>query len=1242
MEEQMTKQIKQRIFAVLLCLIVFLANLNFNTMEVHAASEKVYSEYLPAKGTGYIDSHKANSTTAYRVSSGTLATISDAGVYYILCRTPNTGNDNAAYRVTFTCGSQSIDVSKNGSNATQITGGHSASDLPSDAYNIQMVDGHTNFAWIKVTVPQGQTYTVTYTGRIKALSDSGINVCAYSAWVHVLQEKYRNTLCYNANGGSGAPSSQSETKSTDSSSTFTISSTTPTRSGYAFKGWSKSSSATSATYTSGGSIPVSGTETLYAVWADTPTEYTYTITFNANGGSGAPSSITKTGTDSSVVMGDITNTIPTRSGYVFKGWSASSSWSSKRIAYNSSYGGSAASDGTTATTTYGSWTYATYCSNTGGSTSSRTLTLYAQWEAAPTYSHTLSYNANGGTGAPSSSTVTNTSSSYSMTVSSTVPTRTGYTFAGWSYNGSTYWGGNSVSVGANATVTLTAQWEANTYTNTLNYNANGGSGAPSAQTASVTYPSTQSTFTVSTTKPTRTGYTFDGWYTAASGGTKVGTTYTVGNTSNAGNQSATIYAQWKINTYSITYNGNGATGGNTASQTFNHGSSVNISANGFTRTGYEFAGWSTKADGSGTPYNAGNVYSTNANLTLYAQWRLVTTNKTVNITWDDNSNNVDGIPTGVRPSKVTVNLTAEGHPELNQTVTVTGDNSVPATSNEWTYSFNGLQKYDTATGAEIQYSVTENQPSCLDGSLKYNVSYSSDTWNVTNELAKQPVTSQRYGLTVEGTVTWKDENDKYHFRPDKVYVDLYRNDTLYETVEMPEGTTTYEFTGLDKIDSNFKVYKYTIVERSIDNYEIKYNVYSTSSSVTAETGDVIVTTTLHSDITNTFTPDKTFVDRFGNNVFSMQAGYTDKDGNIPDAEDIKGNKPLVTLKQLTTIWRPVDAENGVYTETYGSYSGNEVNLIVDGTVTVKNIPYGKYEIAVQNDDNLTLKDIEELASRNAVFSYENDKYYVTYSYEYEEAREDLGINMLLKTNQNRGYSSEYSVNNYFSTQGAEFFAYEPVDLAFFMEEEHNWDSSFTVDKEPTCTEDGIKSIHCKDCTLVKDITIIKALSHDIKDGECTRCGRPIAQEVFHIYYDNDVEDTNEYHTGDEAEILSLDKENFIGWSTKKNAEEAEYMAGDTITIADEDIKLYAVFEESPTEEESSEEESSTEEESSEEEESSTEEESSEEESSTEEESSEEEESSTEQETSETEENSESESSIVEESSTEQDSEIEEV
>ena len=124
-----------------------------------------------------------------------------------------------------------------------------------------------------------------------------------------------------------------------------------------------------------------------------------------------------------------------------------------------------------------------------------------------------------------------------MTLSPTKPTRTGYSFLGWSTSSTatsaTYSAGGSYT--ANSAATLYAVWKANTYK--VSYNANGGSGAPSAQTK--TYGTT---LKLSTTKPTRTNYTFLGWSTSASA---TSATYAAGANYTA-NAAVTLYAVWKL------------------------------------------------------------------------------------------------------------------------------------------------------------------------------------------------------------------------------------------------------------------------------------------------------------------------------------------------------------------------------------------------------------------------------------------------------------------------------------------------------------------------------------------------------------------------------------------------------------------------------------------------------------------------------------------------------------------------
>ena len=119
------------------------------------------------------------------------------------------------------------------------------------------------------------------------------------------------------------------------------------------------------------------------------------------------------------------------------------------------------------------------------------------------------------------------------------------------------------------------------------------------------------------------GYSFDGWNTAANG---AGTSYSVGATFTIGSSNVTLYAQWSSNrTYTVTYNENGADSGflPTDSTSYQQGATVSVLNNtgNLARTGYAFIGWSTAANGSGTSYTTGTTFTMgSSNVTLYAQW----------------------------------------------------------------------------------------------------------------------------------------------------------------------------------------------------------------------------------------------------------------------------------------------------------------------------------------------------------------------------------------------------------------------------------------------------------------------------------------------------------------------------------------------------------------------------------------------------------------------------------------------
>lgn len=155
-------------------------------------------------------------------------------------------------------------------------------------------------------------------------------------------------------------------------------------------------------------------------------------------------------------------------------------------------------------------------------------------------------------------------------------------------------------------VTLTVQAK-------ITYNANGGTGSAVVQkhtsgTAVILKPA--DTFT-------RTGYTFVGWNTKADGS---GNTYAAGQEVTWKNN-VTLYAQWKPQERTITYKANGGNGSDVV-QKHGYAEAVNLKPGStFTRSGYTFVGWNSKADGTGNSYVAGQKVAWKNNVTLYAQWK---------------------------------------------------------------------------------------------------------------------------------------------------------------------------------------------------------------------------------------------------------------------------------------------------------------------------------------------------------------------------------------------------------------------------------------------------------------------------------------------------------------------------------------------------------------------------------------------------------------------------------------------
>ena len=296
--------------------------------------------------------------------------------------------------------------------------------------------------------------------------------------------------------------------------------------------------------------------------ADPPAS-TYSVTYdgNASDGGAVPTDSTSYNESDTVTVLNNTGSL-TKTGYSFNGWNTASDGSGTDYA-----------------------AAATFSMGTSD------VTLYAQWTAN---SNTLTYDSNGGTGSMSAE---SHNSDSSVTLTSNTFSRTGYAFNNW--NTATDGSGTSYADGASFTMptsdeTLYAQWTANS--NTLTYDANGGSGSMSAESHD-----SDSSVTLTANTFTRTGYAFDGWDTSADGS---GTSYADSASFTMPTSDETLYAQWSANSNTLTYDANTGSG-SMSDESHDTDSVLTLTSNTFTKSGYDFSGWNTAADGSGTSYSDG-------------------------------------------------------------------------------------------------------------------------------------------------------------------------------------------------------------------------------------------------------------------------------------------------------------------------------------------------------------------------------------------------------------------------------------------------------------------------------------------------------------------------------------------------------------------------------------------------------------------------------------------------------------
>ena len=264
--------------------------------------------------------------------------------------------------------------------------------------------------------------------------------------------------------------------------------------------------------------------------------------------------------------------------------------------------------------------------------------MYATWAQTqepgtsldePNEGYTLHFNANGGTGSMSDMTFASVDDTQTLTANAF--TRTGYTFAGWNTEakggGTSYTDRQEVSnLTMEESITLYAQWTANTYT--VKFHRNGshlGNWGRDMDDQTFTYDVPQA---LSENLYEKAFHDFHGWNTDKDGnGTGYADEQVVKNLTAKPNGEVTLYAQWDFTTFTIEFNGNLGIGEEmNALEVDEEG--VKLPANTYTRRGYVFTGWNTDPDGKGTSVadqgTATDVATGASTITLYAQWRPIT------------------------------------------------------------------------------------------------------------------------------------------------------------------------------------------------------------------------------------------------------------------------------------------------------------------------------------------------------------------------------------------------------------------------------------------------------------------------------------------------------------------------------------------------------------------------------------------------------------------------------------------
>ncbi len=523
---------------------------------------------------------------------------------------------------------------------------------------------------------------------------------------------------------------------------------------------------------------------FYAAWMSNK----YNITFDLNEGSGnKPESIDiKYGDDLPKL-----NEIPSKTGYIFKGWYDNKNYLDGKQYYN---------EKNEAVSKYDRY---------------NDVVLYAGWqnvEEPVTLRFIITFDLNGADGNKPS----NIEAIYGekMPQISGIPSRDSYTFMGW-YDGKNWEYSNqyyneknesSHDYDKKSNLTLYAGWEkkADVAKYRVAFNSNGGSGGPTSYVEAVYGERMPNISEI----PSKRGYTFKGWYDSVSGGTQY---YNEKNESSHNydkKSSTTLYARWEANTFTVEYNGNGSTSGSTESHTCTYDSECLLASSGYKKDGYIFIGW--KKENSGSTKSASTSIKnvvTSGKVTYYAVWQ----DAKYQVTFELNGG------TGSKPNNVTATY-GQNMPAIG-TVEITKKG----------YTFIGW--YDSTSGGSKYYNIDGSSAKKYD---KYSNSTLYARWEAKTYTVKFNLNGGSGTKPSDVTATYDSTMPKINVaKPTKA-----NNKFMgwYDKTDWTKGTKYYNVDGTSARPYNktsatvlYAGWKSTGVEVKIASFNVGYYACGSSS-----------------------------------------------------------------------------------------------------------------------------------------------------------------------------------------------------------------------------------------------------------------------------------------------------------------------------------------------------------------------------------------------------------------------------